>query len=190
MFEKLLKWDKDIFVHLNALGTEKFDGFWVTVTEIKSWIPLFLLFLLLFVIKFPWKKAFFQIALVSLLAWFITFLTHTIKNWVGRPRPCNDETINSFIRILKAPTDYSFFSGHASSSVAITLLVCLLLRDKVKWSWFFFIWPVLFAYSRIYVGVHYPLDILVGAIVGTLIALLFYAIYKRINVPGIRSSHL
>lgn len=184
MFKKLLQWDQDTFVYLNALGTEKYDSFWVTVTEIKSWIPLFLLFLLLFIIKFPWKKALAQVALVSFLAWFITFLTHTVKNWVARPRPCNDESINSFIRILKTPVDYSFFSGHASSSFAITLLVYLLLREKARWTWIFFIWPLLFSYSRIYVGVHFPLDILMGALVGTLSAYLFYTIYKKSTNPA------
>ncbi|WP_190811624.1 phosphatase PAP2 family protein [Flagellimonas sp. S3867] len=189
MYKKLLQWDKDVFVYLNSLGTDKYDNFWVTVTEINSWIPLFLLFLLLFVIKFPLKKAFFQVALVSLLAWFITFLTHTVKIWVERPRPCNDETINSFIRILKTPVDFSFFSGHASSSFAITLLVYLLLREKARWTWIFFVWPLLFSYSRIYVGVHFPLDILTGAIIGTLSAFLFYAIYMKFNAPDSRSNH-
>ncbi|MGX1930752.1 phosphatase PAP2 family protein [Flagellimonas sp. 2504JD4-2] len=190
MFEKLLQWDQDTFIYLNALGTAKFDAFWVTVTEIKSWIPLFLLFFLLFVIKFPRKKTLIRVSFVSLLALFITFLTQIIKNWVERPRPCNDESINSFIRILKTPTDYSFFSGHASSSFAIALLVYLLLREKARWTWVFFLWPLLFSYSRIYVGVHYPLDIIVGALVGTLIALLFYRIHQRITARDIELGHL
>ncbi|MEX0315311.1 MAG: phosphatase PAP2 family protein [Allomuricauda sp.] len=190
MFERLLQWDQNSFVYLNSLGSEKFDNFWVTVTEIKSWIPLFLLFLLLFVVKFPWKKALVQISLVSVLALFITFLTDMVKNWIERPRPCNDENINSFIRILKTPTDFSFFSGHASSSFAITLLVYLLLREKAKWTWVFFLWPLLFSYSRIYVGVHFPLDIVVGAVVGTISALLFHKMYLKINVLGTRSGRL
>lgn len=190
MFEKFLQWDQDTFIYLNALGTEQFDTFWITVTEIKSWIPLFVLFLLMFVVKFPRKKAFFQIAWVSFLAVFITFLTYTVKNWVARPRPCNDETINSFIRILKTPVDYSFFSGHASSSFAITLLVYLLLRERARWTWIFFLWPILFTYSRIYVGVHFPLDIVVGALVGVLSALLFYTIYKKTIEPDKRLNHL
>ncbi|WP_136466361.1 phosphatase PAP2 family protein [Flagellimonas onchidii] len=183
MFERLLQWDQDTFVYLNSLGTERFDTFWVIATEIKSWIPLFLLFLLLFILKFPRKKAFFQIVLLSLFAFFITFLTHLIKIWVKRPRPCNDETLNSFIRILKTPSDYSFFSGHAASSFAIAMLTYLLLRERVKWAWIFFLWPLLFSYSRIYVGVHFPLDVLVGALVGSLSALLFYKIYLRFIAP-------
>ncbi len=183
MLNRLLQWDQDTFVYLNSLGTEKFDAFWVVVTEIKSWIPLFLLFLLLFIIKFPRKKAFFQIVLLSLLAFFITFLTYLVKIWVKRPRPCNDETLNSFIRILKTPSDYSFFSGHAASSFAITMLTYLLLRERVKWAWIFFVWPLLFSYSRIYVGVHFPFDILVGALVGSFSALLFHKIYLRFIAP-------
>lgn len=179
-----------MFVHLNALGKEKFDAFWIFATEIKSWIPLFLVFLIVFLLKFPKKQAFPRIVLVSLLACFITFLSHTIKNWVQRPRPFNDETLNAYIRILQTPNDYSFFSGHASSSFAITLLVYLLLRKKAKWTWIFFLWPILFSYSRIYVGVHFPLDILVGAIIGMLSALLFHEIYIGISERGIKSTRL
>ncbi|SNZ01900.1 phosphatase PAP2 family protein [Flagellimonas pacifica] len=183
MLEQLLKWDKDIFTYLNGLGVQEYDEFWTMITEISNWIPLFLLFIVIFILKFPKRKAFFNILTVTSVALFITFLTHLIKIWVKRPRPCNDENLNSFIRILKTPIDYSFFSGHASSSFAITTVVFLLLRNKVKWAWIFFIWPLLFSYSRIYVGVHFPLDILVGALIGTISGILFYKVQGRITVP-------
>ncbi|WP_420602508.1 phosphatase PAP2 family protein [Flagellimonas sp.] len=180
MLEQLLTWDRNTFVYLNGLGSPEYDQFWSIATEISTWIPLFLLFLLLFVLKFPKRKALFNIVSVTSIALFITFLTHLVKIWAKRPRPCNDESINSFIRILKTPVDYSFFSGHASSSFAITTLVVLLMRNNIKWAWIFFIWPLLFSYSRIYVGVHFPLDILVGALIGTTTGILFYKVQGKI----------
>jgi len=102
---------------------------------------------------------------------------------VQRLRPNNNIAINTFIRIVKDPSSYSFFSGHSSSSFSITTLIVLFLRKKVKWSWVFYTWPLLFAYSRIYVGVHYPLDILVGTLVGISSGILFYKIYNRFIKP-------
>lgn len=180
MFKKLLNWDQETFIYLNGLGTKQYDSFWSIITEITTWIPLFLLFILLFILKFPKRKAFFSILSVISIIVFITVVTYLSKVFVERARPCNDEAINSFIRILKTPIDYSFFSGHASSSFAITTLVFLLLRNRAKWTWVFFMWPLLFSYSRIYVGVHFPLDIIVGAIIGIFSAILFYKIYNNI----------
>lgn len=179
MLEKLLKWDKDTFVYLNALGTEKYDAFWTIITEITTWIPLFILFIALFVFKSPKRKGFFNILSVTFLTVVVTLITLAVKVFVERIRPCNDESINSFIRILKTPIDYSFFSGHASSSFAITTFVFLLLRSRMKWAWIFFIWPLMFSYSRIYVGVHFPLDIIVGALVGVFSGILFYKLHNR-----------
>ena len=180
MWEELLQWDKDAFVYLNGLGRRPFDNFWSTITEIQTWIPLFLFFIVLFFWKHKKQEALLKVTAVVLLAVFITFLTHWTKVSVARFRPNNDLAINEFIRILKSPVDYSFFSGHASSSFAITVLVFLFLRPKIKWVSLFFLWPLLFSYSRIYVGVHYPTDIIIGALVGSLSGLLFYFLYKKI----------
>jgi undecaprenyl-diphosphatase len=65
----------------------------------------------------------------------------------------------------------------------------LFLRKKVKWCWIFYVWPLLFALSRIYLGVHYPVDIIVGAIVGLLAAFAFYRLYKRVIVPYLGLAH-
>ena len=177
MYERLLNWDRDTFIYLNGLGTEAYDVFWLTSTKIYSWIPLFLIFIILFIKKFPRKQAIYKICTTVGLAVFITVLTLVVKNGIKRVRPCNDAVLKDFIRILETPSDYSFFSGHAASSWAITVLVFLLMRSRVKWAAIFFIWPLLFTYSRIYVGVHYPLDLIVGTIVGIVSGLLFQRIY-------------
>jgi undecaprenyl-diphosphatase len=111
------------------------------------------------------------------------------KDAVGRLRPNNDVEINTLIRILKSPDNYSFFSGHAAGSFGITMIIVLFLRKRIKWVWIFFIWPFLFAFSRIYVGVHYPIDIIVGTLVGLLYAMLFYRLYTKVIAPRILSGH-
>ena len=189
MFERLIQWDKEVLLYLNGLGSEKYDLFWLIITKISTWIPLFLVFGLLLFIKFPKRLAFSKFAFVVVLSVMITWLAKFVKIWSERLRPCNDETINAMMRILKTPADYSFFSGHASSSFSITLLVVLFLREKVKWAPVFFVWPLLFSYSRLYLGVHFPLDVMVGALAGALLALVFYLAFKRFIAPESRLAH-
>ncbi len=184
MLEKLLEWDRSTFIYLNSLGVETYDTFWTTVTEISFWIPLFLLFGYLLYATFSLREATSRLITLLLLVVFVLFLTHWVKLGFSRLRPNNDATLNTVIRILKSPTDFSFFSGHASSSFAITVLVYLFLRQHRKWVGLFFIWPILFSLSRIFVGVHYPIDIITGALVGILSGLIFYSLYYRFIKPG------
>lgn len=189
MFEKLLEWDRDTFVYLNNLGIEEHDLFWSTVTDFNTWIPLFLTFIALIVWKYPKKEALFVILTITAMILFVMAATDITKFYSARLRPNNSEDINSLIRILKTPTTYSFFSGHAASSFAATTIVVLFLRRRFKWCWLFYIWPLLFAASRIFIGVHYPVDIIVGMTVGILSAIFFYRIYLKVLTPYLALSH-
>ncbi|WP_291869481.1 phosphatase PAP2 family protein [Maribacter sp.] len=189
MLDELLQWDQSLFVYLNSLGSPEYDLFWVTVTTILNWTPVFILFFLIILFKYPKREAAIVIVTVVVLIFFITGFTDLIKEIVERLRPNNNEEINGFIRILKRPTSYSFFSGHSSSSFSITTLLFLFLRKRFQWAWLFYVWPLFFAYSRIYVGVHYPLDIIVGALVGVLSAFIFFRFYTRIIAPYLKLSH-
>ena len=183
MLKELLDWDRETFIYLNSLGIEQYDAFWSTVTKIPTWIPLFLLFGFLFFKKYTKREALFMILTVLIMVFFVVTLTDLTKEVVARLRPNNDVEINTLIRILRSPTGYSFFSGHASSSFSITTLVFLFLRKHFKWSIVFYIWPLLFVMSRIYVGVHFPVDIIVGALVGMFSAWLFYRLYLQLILP-------
>ncbi len=183
MLEWLLEWDRDFFIYLNALGIEEYDAFWSTITKFPTWIPLFVFIIYLFFKKYTKREAFFIIATILIMSLFVHTLTDLTKEVVARLRPNNDETINTVIRILRSPSGYSFFSGHSSSSFAITTIVFLFLRKNLPWAILFYIWPLLFATSRIYVGVHFPIDLIVGALVGMLSAWLFYRLYYILITP-------
>ena len=189
MLERILQWDRETLIYLNSLGIEEYDLFWSTVTNIYTWIPLFLFFFLLIFWKYPRKEAIYVTLTVISLIVFILVATDLTKGFFERLRPNNNAEINSIIRVLKNPASFSFFSGHAAGSFSITTLIVLFLRKKVKWCWIFYIWPLLFALSRIYVGVHYPVDIIVGAIFGLLAAFAFYNLYKRVIVPYLGLAH-
>jgi len=121
-----------------------------------------------------WKKLIALILVTALLVTFSDQLTVFIKNSFERLRPNRDPSINEIIRILKNNKSFSFVSGHATTSTAVSLFIYLTLKKNFKYTLLFFIWPLLFAYSRIYIGVHFPIDVISGAFLGVLIGWLFY----------------
>jgi undecaprenyl-diphosphatase len=179
MLEILKKWDRELFVYLNSLGIETFDSFWLFVTQIKSWIPLFAFLIVMLFYYYKTKKGFITLIFVLLTFGVTLAVTDLTKEFIARLRPNNVEALSELIRILQKPTNYSFFSGHASTSFAITTIMVLLLRRFTKWIYFLYLWPLIFVLSRIYVGVHYPSDIFVGALVGTTFAFFGYKLCKQ-----------
>lgn len=180
MLETLQRWDRELLVFLNNLGIETFDGFWIFVTQIESWTALFLFFGFLIFYCYKGKQA-LVVFVFALISFGLTlFLTELTKDIVARLRPNNVTEFGELLRILQHPTTHSFFSGHASTSFAITTFMVLVIRKFNRWIYLAYLWPLLFVLSRIYVGVHYPSDILVGALVGTLVALFCYWICFRI----------
>ena len=174
--DTIIEKDKELFVYLNSLGVENWDQFWMIVTNQFSWIPLFaLLFFLIFRVH-GWKKGLILLLLTALLVTFSDQFVNFLKDYFGRLRPNNDPSINEVIRILKRPSSFSFVSGHATTSFAVTTFMILTLRKFYKHASLLLIWPILFAYSRIYVGVHFPVDIFVGMLLGIIEGLIFYRI--------------
>lgn len=179
MLETFETWDSKLFIFLNNLGIEQFDSLWIFITKIESWIPLLIYFIALVFYFYGTKKGlvvFFFAAFTFTLALTLTNFT---KEYFERLRPNNTEELSNLIRILQNPNSFSFFSGHASSSFGITTFLVLALRKFDKFIYLAYLWPVLFVLSRIYVGVHYPTDILVGTMVGIGIAFFMYWICRK-----------
>ncbi len=185
MLEKLLKWDKDTLIYLNNLGNELYDPFWVAVTDFRIWIPLFIGIIAIIFWKYAAKVGSWILLLYTAMLTVLVVFMFIVKNTVARLRPNNDENLNQIIRIIKEPTDFSFFSGHASFSFSVVTLTVLLLRRQLPIIQVLWLYPILFSYSRIYLGVHYPVDILVGAVIGFLFAVVFHRLHKKIIVPYI-----
>ncbi len=172
--DKLVAFDKVLFTYLNGLGTTNWDGFWLLITEQKHWIPVFLIILFLLFRAFGWKKG---ILLLLLSVLFITFsdqLVNLIKHHYMRLRPCNDLDLKDTIRAVLQRNSFSFVSGHSTTSFAMSTFFVLLLKKHYKYIRFLFIWPILFAYSRVYLGVHFPLDIFTGMYLGIVEGFVFY----------------
>lgn len=178
--DNLIHLDKELLVFLNGLGNENWDSLWMIITNQLSWLPLYLLFFFLIFRSYGWKKGLAFIVITALMIAFSDQLTVFIKNSTERFRPNRDPEIMDIIRIIKNNKSFSFVSGHATTSTAVSLLMHLTLKKYYRYTLLFFIWPLLFAYSRIYIGVHFPIDVTVGALLGLLIGFLFYQLSLKV----------
>lgn len=183
MWESLVELDYALFKYINSSWIGQFEQFWIFVTSIESWIPLYLLFFYLLFKKLAKPLKYIAIAGVPSLAAFTLLLTNLVKNYIQRLRPNNDPVLVDVINIIQKPLNFSFWSGHTAVSLAVTLFVLLLLRRHApsKWYALFFLWPLLFALSRVINGVHFPSDIFVGALVGAILGIGAYKMALYIN---------
>ena len=182
MLEKLIQLDKQLFIFLNGLGSSTFDALWLIITKQAYWMPIFLLLLFLVYKKIGTKQTLILLLFVAVLIAFTDQVTNLFKNHFQRLRPCNDTSINTIIRVVKGSNSYSFFSGHAANTSAVAMFLFLNFRKKYKYFGVIFIWPLIFAYSRIYLGLHFPVDILTGYFFGTTFGFLMFKVYRKIIV--------
>ena len=178
MLERILNLDTRVFIYLNSLGSETFDVYWAFLTSQINWIPFFLLILYLVVKNNHWKAVLLIVLFVGLTVLITNETTDFFKESFERLRPNNEPFLEGKIRALKDPQSFSFISGHASNSTAVITFIYLLFRKKYPWVCLFFIWPLIFGYSRIYLGVHFPLDIISGMLIGLIYAFLIYLFFK------------
>ena len=115
------------------------------------------------------------------LVTFSDQFTNLIKNNFERLRPNNDPGIKHLLRTLITPQSYSFMSGHATTSTFAIVFIILLLKDKYKYIYLLLLFPAIFAYSRLYLGVHFPIDILVGITIGIIFGKLYYSLFKKVD---------
>lgn len=149
MLDKLLSLDSRLLVFLNGLGSENFDGLWLIITKQQYWTPLFLVLLYVIYKKIGTKQFLYVILFITLILVFTDQMTNVFKNGFQRLRPCNSPDINAVIRIVKTSGSYSFFSGHAANSMAVATFIYCLLKAQFKYLYLLFLWPLVFAYSRI-----------------------------------------
>lgn len=178
MINFLLEIDRKLLLFINSWHEPWLDSVMVSLTNGLVWSPLFLIVIGVMIYKFRWQS----IAMLLFVA-LVIFLTDRvssglIKPWVGRLRPSHEPDLADLIHIVNGYRGgvFSFVSSHAANAFGVATFLWLILRKNVKWIWVMFIWATIFSYTRIYLGVHYPSDILGGGVLGALIGLLVYKV--------------
>lgn len=176
MIEEIIKYDTELFLFLNNLGSESWDVFWRVITNKLTFIPLYLFFIYLVYQNYGLKKTIIVLVVAGLMIATTDQLANLFKNGFQRLRPWANQDLEGLMRLVVEKRGvYSFFSGHAVNSMVIAVYIGLILRKKYYYLPFILLlWSFLVGYSRIYVGVHYPLDVLTGFLFGGLIGWGFY----------------
>ena len=173
--------DRDLLTTINFDGPTGYDFFWAMYTDKWTWIPFILVIVYCLLRPGNWKHRLLIIGSVALLFLLSDFVVSSfIKNVICRPRPSHDPAVMSLLSYVNDYRGgaYGFPSNHASNGFATATFLALLFRNRwVTLS--AFLWAVGSCYSRMYLGVHYPTDILCGALLGTLFAFLVFILYKK-----------
>ena len=189
MLEELLTYDKEIFLLLNNLGSSTWYGFWMFITNKFSSIPIYLLLIFLSFKQFGAKKTFILVVSAILMIVVTNGLADFFKYGVARLRPCYDADVSELMRLVKNSCGgkFGYFSAHASNSMAVAVFFSIVLKQKYKFiGVLLLIWAILVGYSRIYIGVHFPLDVFSGMAIG----LFFGWLFAKLHIFTLRKLHL
>lgn len=173
--------DSQLFLFLNGFHADWLDPIMIAITQMWAWLPIYL-FLIYLVVK-QYGKHYWMIFLAI---GFVVLCSDQLSSHVCKPvfqrlRPCYNIDLQDLIYLPKgkAGGHYGFVSSHAANTFAIGTFLTAALRKNTKWiGWLLFVWAFLSSYSRIYIGYHYPGDILCGAVLGILIGLIIWKLYQ------------
>jgi len=186
MIEDILNLDTELFIYLNSLGFPLFDNFWIFLSTKEANVLFYstLLFLYFFKrsLKFKFSELFYLLILIAFMITITDQTANLFKDSFQRLRPCYNEMIKDSLRLVKESCGgkYGFFSAHASNSFTLAVFFGLLYKKKFKYLIYFsLLYASLISYSRIYLGVHFPLDILFGAAFGLIIGILTFNFYDK-----------
>lgn len=186
MTEAILEADKQLLLWLNGFHAPWLDPVMLVLTKTVTWLPLYLLLLYL-VIK-DYQKASWRVLLAIGFTLLLTdqLTSSVMKPWFERLRPSHNPHLAGLLHLVNGYKGglYGFASSHAANSFGIAMFLWLLFSKNRKWIGALFLWALFFTYTRIYLGVHYPSDILVGALVGVLCARLMFAGYSKYLKPA------
>jgi undecaprenyl-diphosphatase len=182
MLDYVLEFDRELLLYLNNLGHESWDGFWFTVTNKCSSIPLYVLLLFLMAKGLGKKGVGLLVVCLAAMITFTDQVTNLFKDGFERLRPCAQEGVVEFLRLGDCH-GFGFFSGHSSNSMAAAVFTILMLKSKYKKFIFLMIpWSLMVGYSRIYIGKHYPLDVVCGLAFGAISGYLFYILFIKLKL--------
>ena len=174
MVEVLEQLDKDLFIYLNDMQSPYWDTVMVLVSEKLVWIPFYLGIIGYLVWRYR-KQSILMLLMAVVAIGLADFVASGIfKPYFLRLRPCHDPSLAEFVNLVKGcGGQFGFMSSHASTSFALAVFLNLILSDRyLIFKIVLVAWAVVISYSRIYLGVHFPGDVIGGALLGSFLAYL------------------
>ena len=174
--------DTQVFLWLNGLHTGWLDKVMVSITEMWPWIPIYILLLFLVFKKYRWSGFWILLAVGVVILCSDQLSAHVCKPLFHRLRPCFNPDLEGLVHLPKGLPGgkYGFFSSHAANTFAVASFLTAVLRESYRHiGWWLYGWAFVSSYTRIYIGVHYPGDIIGGAVLGILIGLVIGRLLKN-----------
>ncbi len=181
MLKKILQIDTDLFLFFNSQHLPILDTIMWQISGKYFWIPLYL-FIVFFILKSDFKKGIISLIFIIAAVAISDLLSVVMfKDVFQRLRPSHEIDLQSYIHLVNnyRGGKYGFVSSHAANSFAISTSTALLFKNK-SYTVLIMFWALLVCYSRIYLGVHYPLDIIFGGLLGVAVSILLMILYKKI----------
>ncbi|UCH15388.1 MAG: phosphatase PAP2 family protein [Bacteroidales bacterium] len=181
MIEFLNELDTGLFLFLNSLHSPFWDKVMFFISGRIEWVPLYVILAAWVIYKFRWRSIAVIILVTLLIIASDQTSVHLFKEVFRRLRPCKNEEIQALVHLVNnhCGGKYGFVSSHAANTFALATFLSFVFKNRI-FSWFIFIWAAVVSYSRIYLGVHYPGDVIGGLLLGIGLGVLFYWLYNRI----------
>ncbi len=170
--------DTEAFLWLNSLHTDNIDNIMLWITGRNSWFPMYVFIIGIIV----WKQKRKSIVIILTIILSVTIsdqiCSSVLKPLIHRFRPCHEPSIQHLVHLVgNCGGQFGFCSSHSANTFALITCLILLFGKQFIEIKYLYVWAIIVSYSRVYVGVHYPLDVLAGAGIGVLVSLFCYKIY-------------
>jgi undecaprenyl-diphosphatase len=179
----LKTFDQWLFIYINSFWTNSFlDSLFPVWRDSTAWVPVYLFLLLFVVFNFGWKAFPWVCLFIITVSVCDQVSSNFIKDLVARPRPCRDPYFSQYVRLLlnRCPVSGSFTSSHATNHFGMSVFIALTFKRFIRnWKYLLYFWAGTISYGQVYVGVHYPMDVVGGGILGALIGWASASFFNR-----------
>lgn len=188
MIDRIKTWDEQLFVFLNGMQADWLDPVMLALTGRYIWVPLYLFLIYLLIRTYHKESIWYILGIVLVIVMADQFTSGFMKPYFERLRPCHDPRwADTIFNYSGCGGKYGFASSHAANTFALATYLNLVVGSKIKSFVWLYLWAAIISYTRIYLGVHYPSDILVGAFIGVTAGGLAWFILQKLKY-SVRSS--
>ena len=181
MIETLKNIDTQLFLLLNGMHNSFFDVVMWSISNKTLWIPMYAYLFYLLVKQYKKQTWVILLVIIASVALADSLSVALFKNVFMRLRPSHNSALEGLVHIVNGYKggNYGFISSHAANTFALAVILAHFLKNKFQYfPIFIYSWAVLVCYSRIYLGVHYPIDVICGGLFGNIIALIVLKTYN------------